>query len=93
MVNYYSCLLGVNVDMKTSKVNEAGLKIWVFLADRLVRLTASYKRITDLPISGSENNASQNLGSDLTTMYVFCLAPIFLAGNCANFPSVGCFFF
>ncbi|CDS42614.1 conserved hypothetical protein [Echinococcus multilocularis] len=76
---------GVSVTLNTAKVNEAGLQVWISLADRLTQLTTLHKRVTDLPKSNTKNE-KQNSGSGLSTMFAFCLAPVFLAGSSTTSP-------
>nr|CDS17572.1 hypothetical protein EgrG_001033000 [Echinococcus granulosus] len=75
----------VSVTLNTAKVNEAGLQVWISLADRLTQLTTLHKRVTDLPKSNTKNG-KQNSGSGLSTMFAFCLAPVFLAGSSTTSP-------
>ncbi|KAL5966904.1 hypothetical protein TSMEX_005446, partial [Taenia solium] len=75
----------VSVTLNTARVNEAGLQAWVSLTDRLTRLTAVHKRVIDLPKTSAKGKP-RDLGSDLSTMFAFCLAPVFLAGSSTNSP-------
>ncbi|VDK33521.1 unnamed protein product [Taenia asiatica] len=75
----------VNVTLNTARVNEAGLQAWVSLTDRLTRLTAVHRRVTDLPKTSAKGKP-RDLGPDLSTMFAFCLAPVFLAGSSTNSP-------
>lgn len=75
--------------LNTARVNEAGLQAWVSLTDRLTQLTTVYKRVTDLPKTSAKAE-THDLGSDLSTMFAFCLAPVFLAGSSTNSPPVSC---
>ncbi|VDD78500.1 unnamed protein product [Mesocestoides corti] len=65
-----------------TRLNEAGIRAWCFLADRLARLTSLHKRVVELPKPGTESvGIPDTPTSDLFTMVAFCLAPLFLAGN------------
>ncbi len=75
--------------LNTAKANVSGLRVWSFLADRLAHLTALHKRLTELPRTSTETeSAAAATTVDLTVMYTFCLAPLFLAGNSADPISV-----
>ncbi|KAL5110149.1 hypothetical protein TcWFU_003777 [Taenia crassiceps] len=75
----------VSVTLNTARVNEAGLQAWVYLANRFTQLTAVHRRVTDLPKTAA-NDETRDLGSDLSTMFAFCLAPVFLAGSSTDSP-------
>ncbi len=75
--------------LNTAKANVSGLRVWSFLADRLAQLTTLHKRLTELPKTSTENeSAVATTTVDLTVMYAFSLAPLFLAGNSADPISV-----
>ncbi len=75
--------------LNTAKAHLSGLRVWSFLADRLAQLTALHKRLTELPKTSTENDSAAAATTvDLTVMYTFCLAPLFLAGNSADPISV-----
>nr|CDS32444.2 telomere associated protein RIF1 [Hymenolepis microstoma] len=70
-----------SLKIHTIIVNEMGLSVWSVMVDCFIKLVIQHEVLTDSGPNGP------NEGPNLTTLFSFLLAPIFLAGNTEKSPS------